>query len=177
MAAPLALALRRLPLGPRGCVTATPHPAGSQGRVLSASVFGRHPQTVLECLFLLAGHPGDTGGGWEEGWRTTPGGVGWSQEKRLYFPPAHLPRVPEPARRRSACVQTGGTAAKRARQRERGWRCQGTQLLRAWGRAAGVGGSRAGGDPKTKRRWAESARAAEEAVRTFAHWRWWQKGA
>lgn len=62
MAAPLALMLRPLLLDSCDYITSTPCPAGSQGQVLSALFLERCPQTVLECLFLLTGQPGDSGG-------------------------------------------------------------------------------------------------------------------
>lgn len=62
MAAPLALMLRPLLLDSCDSITSTPCPAGSQDQVLSALFLERCPQTVLECLFLLAGQPGDSGG-------------------------------------------------------------------------------------------------------------------
>ena len=83
--------------------------------------FGMCPQTVLECLFLLADQPGDWVG--KRGWRATPGGAGRSQD----LPSLPSARSPTACLARQCRVQTRGSTAKRARQRSSGGgaSCQG----------------------------------------------------
>lgn len=163
MAAALALMLRPLPLGHRGCVTSTPCPAGFQGQALSASFLEKCPQTVLECLSVSSRRPAQgLRRGWQEGWRVTPGGAGRSQEKHL---PSLPPICPEPHRlawHRGA----SGTTAKHGRQRELGQLCQGAQLPRAQGRACLGGEQPCLGASKTKPCWAARAKAVAGTLRT-----------